>query len=263
MVAIALSLLLHALGFCYLMPRAPMPTAIPRGDDSRLSIALPPLPPPAAQAPAAAATPAAAGPAQQPAPRRPVRPALAIKAAPAIVPRTSSTLPDAVQHVPAAADDMLTQLDAARRRRADAAAPEITAAPEDDAQRANRIARENIAAAHPGARGADKDDQGGVFQVRRLGLHSAEFMFRGWNVDFRRNSTQLVNVEQGADQDIRIAVVQKMIELIRRHKSGDFVWDSHRLGQQFTLSAKPEHGGELQQFLLREFFPDYVAATPR
>lgn len=264
MLAIALSVLLHTLGFWYLLERAPIPTsAMPRGDDSRLSITLTPY---QAPAPLAPASPAAAKPARRTlAPRKPARHAAA-SAAPAAVPGKIVAPADSAQRMPmpAPADDMLTQLDAARKRRADAAAQDGTAAPEDDAQRANRIARANIAAAHPnGVQGQDQDDHGGVFQIRRVGLHSADFMFRGWNPNFRRDSTQLIDVDQGTEDDIRIAVVKKMIELIRRHKSGDFVWDSHRLGREFTLSARPEHDGELQQFLLREFFPDYVAATHR
>ena len=257
MLAIALSLLLHALGFWYLIEQtAPPVTASASADGGPLRIRLTPLQPHAAQAlPAPPARPAETRPKQ-------VRQAAA---KPASTPGTSIAPADGTP--PAPADDMLTQLNAARQRRADAAAQqpaleaEAAVAPEDDAQRANRIARANIAAAHPGAQGSDKDDHGGVFQIRRIGLHSAEFMFRGWNVHFRRDSTQLVNVDQGADDDIRIAVVKKMIELIRRHKSGDFIWDSHRLDKQFTLSARTEHGSELQQFLLREFFPDYVAAA--
>lgn len=267
MVAIALSVLLHGLGFWYLIERAPLPTATPRGEDSRLSVWLTPFQPHAPLAPASL-TPAK--PAKKTLPPKPARHAAVIKAAPAATPRKTITAADAAQRVPipaplpAPADDMLTQLDAARKRRTDAAAQDGAAAPEDDAQRANRVARANIAAAHPGgAQGADKDDHGGVFQIRHIGLHSADFMFRGWNLNFRRNSTQLVSVDQGADDDIRIAVVKKMIELIRRHKDGDFIWDSHRLDKQFTLSARPEHGGELQQFLLREFFPDYTATARR
>lgn len=264
MVAIALSVLLHALGFWYLIEHAPLPTsANPRGDDGRLSVSLTPLQPRTALAPEAPAAPAR--PAPRPVLHKPIRQSER-RPAPAPIPdqpirRQESAQPEPV---PAAADDMLTQLEAARKRRADAAAQDGTAAPEDDAQRANRIARANIAAAHPGGvQGAGKDEHGGVFQIRRLGLHSAEFMFHGWNLNFRRDSTQLINVDQGADEDIRITVVRKMIELIRRHKSADFIWNSHRLGREFTLSAKPEHDSELQQFLLREFFPDYVAAAPR
>lgn len=261
MLAIALSVLLHGLGLWYLSAHAPIPTtASPRGDDSRLRISLTPFQPRTAPEP-----PAPAKTTKQPVPRKPIRQS-ELNPRPSIAPTIAPTIAaaDSAQRVPAAADDMLTQLEAARKRRADAAAQDSSAAPEDDAQRANRIARENIAAAHPGgAQGADRDDHGGVFQIRRLGLHSAEFMFRGWNLNFRRDSTQLVNVEQGADDDIRIAVVKKMIALIRRHKSADFIWDSHRVGRQFTLSAKPEHDSELQQFLLQEFFPDYAAAARR
>lgn len=268
MVAIALSVLLHALGFWYLIEHAPIPsTTSPRGDDSRLSISLAPFQPRTAIAPEAPETPAPARPAPRPVLRKPIRQSDP-GPAPAPVPNQLITRPESAQRVPtpapAAADDMLAQLDAARKRRADAAAQENAAAPEDDAQRANRIARANIAAAHPGGvQGAGKDEHGGVFQIRRLGLHSAEFMFHGWNLNFRRDSTQLINVDQGADEDIRITVVRKMIELIRRHKSADFIWNSHRLGREFTLSAKPEHDSELQQFLLREFFPDYAAAARR
>ena len=270
MVAIALSVLLHALGFWYLIEHAPLPsTTSPRGDDSRLSISLAPFQPRTAIAPEAPEAPAPARPAPRPVLRKPIRQSDP-GPAPAPVPNQLITRPESAQRVPipvpapAPADDMLTQLDAARKLRADAAAQENAAAPEDDAQRANRIARANIAAAHPGGmQGTGKDEHGGVFQIRRLGLHSAEFMFHGWNLNFRRDSTQLINVDQGADEDIRIAVVRKMIELIRHHKSADFIWDSHRLGREFTLSAKPEHDSELQQFLLREFFPDYAAAARR
>jgi hypothetical protein len=267
MVAIALSVLLHALGFWYWIEHAPIPsTATPRGEDSRLSITLTPLQAHAAPEPEPP-VPAPARPAEKPVARKPIR-RVVVKTAPAITPRMTIAVPDSAQRMPAPADDMLTQLDAARQRRADAAEQQpalqgTDAAPEDDAQRANRVARANIAAAHPGAQGADKDDHGGVFQIRHIGPHNAEFMFRGWNLNFRRNSTQLVSVDQGADEDIQIAVVKKMIELIRSHKSGDFIWESHRLGKEFTLSARPEHGSELQQFLLREFFPDYVATARR
>lgn len=267
-IAIALSVLLHALGFWYLIAHAPLPTtASPRGDDSRLSISLTPFQPRTALAPEVHEAPAR--PAPKPVLRKPIRQSDR-SPAPAMVPNQPIARPESAQRVPvtvtapAPADDMLTQLDAARKRRADAAAQENAAAPEDDAQRANRIARANIAAAHPGGmQGAGKDEQGGVFQIRRLGLHSAEFMFRGWNLNFRRDSTQLIDVDQGADEDIRIAVVRKMIELIRRHKSADFIWTSHRMDREFTLSARPEHDGELQQFLLREFFPDYAATARR
>ena len=110
--------------------------------------------------------------------------------------------------------------------------------------------------------GVDEDDTGGVFQIRYIGLHYAEFFFHGWNRDFRRDWSQLVTVEQGSDDNIQIAVIKKMIGIIRAYKQNDFVWDSRRLGRHVTLSARPEDDAELQRFLMREFFPG-KAMAPR
>ena len=82
-------------------------------------------------------------------------------------------------------------------------------------------------------------------------------MFRGWNPSSRWNSLRLVTVERGTEVDIETAVVKKIIDVIREKKTGDFLWDSHRLGKTLTLSARPEDSAELQRFLMREFFPDY------
>jgi hypothetical protein len=174
-----------------------------------------------------------------------------------------ATKPDA-----SAPDDMFAYVQAARKRRA-AAEPtpstetENTPPAEDANQRANRIARENVAFSQKHGPGAERDDSGGLFQLRNVGLNHAEFLFRGWNTNFRRNWSQMVAVDQGGELDIETAVVKKMIEIIRSKKSDDFIWDSHRLGKEVTLSARPEHSRELQQFLLREFFPDYAPLARR
>ena len=128
---------------------------------------------------------------------------------------------------------------------------------ETESERANRIARDNIAFQQNG-NGANRDKSGGVFQVRQIGLHNASFMFRGWNTNFKRDSVQLIDVDQGGEEDIENAVVKRMIELIRSQKPDEFVWDSHRLGRSITLNAGAAYEGELRQFLLKEFFPTYV-----
>ncbi len=79
-------------------------------------------------------------------------------------------------------------------------------------------------------------------------------MFFGWNKDIRHNTNQLVEVRKGDDSDIRIAVVRKMIAIIREHASGDFLWESRRLGRQITLSARPADNAGLEEVLLKEFF---------
>jgi hypothetical protein len=89
-----------------------------------------------------------------------------------------------------------------------------------------------------------------------MGLNDAAFIFFGWNKDIGRNSRQLIEVERGDNSDIRIAVVRKMIAIIREKETGDFVWRSKRLGQSITLSARPRDNAGLEGFLMRDLFAD-------
>ena len=66
-----------------------------------------------------------------------------------------------------------------------------------------------------------------------------------------------VTVQRGSEPDIETAIVKKMIELIRKEKTGDFEWDSHRLGRVVTMSARPQDEQQLIEFLYKEMFPDY------
>ena len=54
-----------------------------------------------------------------------------------------------------------------------------------------------------------------------------------------------------------------MIELIRKEKTGDFEWDSHRLGKVITMSARVKDTAELQAFLMKEMFPEYRPPAQR
>jgi hypothetical protein len=163
---------------------------------------------------------------------------------------------------------MFTQLEAARRRRAEAQSQDRPATPDAPPQRSeapdpNSIARANVAESLKRASGPNQKDSGGVFQVRHVGYRDATFVFHGWNANSRRQVNQLIDVELGTEPDIETAVVKKMIEIIRAQTTDTFVWDSHRLGKQLTLSARREDSVELQQFLMREFFPDYIRAPRR
>jgi hypothetical protein len=155
--------------------------------------------------------------------------------------------------------DMMAQLEAKRRLRAEQAPQATEGSGESEAARANRIARANIAAAV--GKGQDKEDTGGMFQIRNQTFNSADISFRGWNSNFKRNWSQLVRVEQGGEPDIETAVVKKMIDIIRQYKQEDFVWESHRLNRNITLSARQRDTSELQAFLLKEFYPDYKRAN--
>jgi hypothetical protein len=98
------------------------------------------------------------------------------------------------------------------------------------------------------------DGTGGVFHVTRVGGRTAEFAFNGWNPKGRGRWREMIEVEAGPDGDVERAVVRRMIALIREHYSGDFSWESHRLGRVLVLSAAPEDNAGLEEFLLREFF---------
>ena len=277
---LALAVLLHLLLLWLILAPDPLVIKPPKGgteeaityiaplaDASEASQATPPRPKPLPRTPPQPPQPKSLPVARKTPPKPPKPPTITPPApqlaanepltpAPAIAPQ-----PDAIREAPA--DDFSTRIEAARKRRAEAQAQDPSmaqAAPESDSQRANRIARDNIAFQQRG-QGVERDQTGGVFQLRDVRTHSAEFMFRGWNPNFRRNSSQLVAVEQGSEPDIENAIVKRMINLIRTHKSGEFVWESHRLGRQITLNADPTHEGELRQFLIREFFPTYVRSS--
>jgi hypothetical protein len=64
----------------------------------------------------------------------------------------------------------------------------------------------------------------------------------------------VIEVDAGLGGDIELAIVRRMIELIRTHYTGDFRWDSHRIGRVVVLSARPEDQAELERFLQNEFF---------
>jgi hypothetical protein len=153
--------------------------------------------------------------------------------------------------------DMQAYIEARRKQRGAATAHNEQPAEESENERATRIAKANIAAANGRSLGDDRNETGGVFSISNKTFHSADLKFRGWNPNFKRRWLQQVAVEQGGEIDIETAVVKKMIELIRKEKTGDFEWDSHRLQRVVTMSARVQDTAELQAFLFKEMFPEY------
>ncbi|CAN5362520.1 hypothetical protein BH11PSE11_BH11PSE11_20600 [soil metagenome] len=94
----------------------------------------------------------------------------------------------------------------------------------------------------------------GVFQILHMGPRMAEFSFRGWKSDSGRDWKQVIAVDAGPHGDVELAVVQRMIQLIRSHFSGDFNWESHRLHRMMVLSARVDDNAALEDFMMREFF---------
>ena len=126
--------------------------------------------------------------------------------------------------------------------------------PESEKERLNRIVAANLGLNKTPVFGDDPKRGGGMFQIRRLGYDDAEFFFNGWNKDIGRVARQLIEVRKGSNPDIRIAVVRKIIEIIRAQEPGDFVWVSRRYSRQVARSARPADKAALEEYLMREFF---------
>ena len=94
----------------------------------------------------------------------------------------------------------------------------------------------------------------GVFQILNVGPRVAQFRFVGWTNDARDSKRQTITVDAGLNGDVQLAIIDRMIELIRIHYSGDFNWDSQRLGRVVVLSARKSDQDELRRFMMREFF---------
>jgi len=150
--------------------------------------------------------------------------------------------------------DMQAYIEAQRKRRG--APAQTDQAEESAAARGTRNALANIAAIN-GRGGQDPNETGGVFSISNKTFSSADLKFRGWNPNFKRRWLTAVTVDRGSEPDIETAIVKKMIELIRKEKTGDFEWDSHRLNRVVTLSARPQDTQELMSFLYKEMFPEY------
>lgn len=257
-IGIAVSVLLHVLVVLYFLFRpAPQRQVLPPASHESAMVYIAPLKdqPRAQPKPQPKAEPKQAK--SKPPPQRQQRQAVAITRP--TRPKLEVIVPPVVAPVltPVVEDDMEARIAARRKQRGETQPAPV--AEESEKDRAMRVARANIAGAQGKNSGADRDDSGGVFSIVDQTSHSASIKFRGWNANFKRRWLSQVQVEQGAELDIETAIVKKMIELIRKEKPGDFVWESHRLGRNVPMSALPEHSAELQAFLLKEFFPDYRA----
>jgi hypothetical protein len=218
-------------------PRVPPPQAKPSPPRTQPKVAKPQPPKPAPEVLARA----------EPAPSAPVVPA----PAPPKPPRAAEPTPEG---------DLSSLVEARRRARAEAAAAASAASPpiageaEDANARATRLAAANLGSNRKPSFGSDPRKGGGVFAIERMGYDSAEFTFFGWNKHIQRNTLQLIEVRRETEPDIRVAVVRRMIAIIREQEPEDFVWESKRLGRNVMMSARPKDQRGLEEFLMREFF---------
>lgn len=275
-VAVALSLLLHVAVMWKWLPQIHFPSLDDtKRDDASGSLVVrlaPPPRPPAAPPPAPPPAPVLqlppspvreARPVARPPPAPPVialnRPAPEAPAVPPPTPPIPAPAPAPAR--PPAEGDLASYIEARRRARNESAPPPsppgIASAPQaaDDKERSNRVVAGNLAQRKL-TFGYDPSKSGGLFEIKRMGFSDAEFVFFGWDKAIRRNTMQLIAVQKGSNSDTRIAVIRKMIAIIREYEQEDFLWESQRLGRSLMLSARQRDTAGLEEFLMREFFPE-------
>jgi hypothetical protein len=266
-VAFALSLMLHALALFGWLPKVPLlPFEDPKQGKASGSLAVrmapsaAPAPPPA---PAIRAQPAPAPRPPSPKAAQPSPSAPRVLALERPSPAAARPARPAEAARPPADSDLASYIEARRRAREPAPAPPLSQASppaqpttESEQERHNRTVAENLGLNLTPSFGAERKTGGGIFQVERVGYDEAEFFFYGWNKEIRRNARQMISVRRGDNPSMEIAVVRKMIAIIREHSSGDFLWESPRLGRTVSLSARLADNAGLEDFMMREFFSD-------
>lgn len=184
-------------------------------------------------------------------PKLPIPSVIAVEK-PAIIASTPPTLKTPLAAENNAPTDLMSYINAKRQR-----SQEL----EDNAARENAavIANARVPSADEQAdanikRNLQQQGTNGIFEIRQKTSRTGRFSFKGWKNDYSNLRLELIDVEAGADGDIDLAIVKKMIAIIRREYSGDFNWESHRLGRVIVLSARIEDNTGLEDFLMQEFF---------
>jgi hypothetical protein len=262
-VTIILSALIHLAALVFWIPHTRL---FSPGDESlepdRLEVRLAAAPPPAPAPPPSRETPPSA-PSRPPkaAPRAPVMtvPKVAVPSTP-LPPIQAPTLPVPTpapevatpRPTPAPAEaDLSAYIQARRHERGLPDSASSEAKPNLD----SAIAA-NLPAPSRGVAAQDPKRGGGLFEIKRMDYDDAAFEFFGWNADMQRRTPQLIEVRKGDNSDMRIAVVRRMIAVIREYSKDDFVWRSVRHNKDYVLSARLADNAALEDFLMHEFFDD-------
>lgn len=250
-IALIISLVLHAIILFFVLPELKPKATSPKHQVINITL----LNPEPAPAPAPIASP-------EPEPRKlePVKPAETkrpkiAKQQPAIPKVIATPSPQASQQTPIPAPpkapersqeatDMMALVQANRQRReGDNRAYPAPSLPMEDAR--DEVIKKNLA----------QQGTNGIFQIKEINLRTAQFTFRGWKSNYGNARLELIDVQAAPNEGIEIAIVRKMIVVIRRDYSGDFHWLSPRYGDVIK-SARIEDTAELEKFLMEEFFPN-------
>ncbi len=251
-VMVVLSIVLHALFFVFVLPKKMDVDPIGPVTEQPLNVVINQPPAPAPETPQVPPEPVA-----RPPPRAtPLvrRPSLVPPREPVPQITVPTPAPAPLQPPPTAAPqvDMMAamrEMRAQREAQRSAAASPGTTNPGDAATR-------NLQTL------SGREGVGGVFEILRKGTRTAEFAFNGWRPDSRRQWREVIEVDAGQGGNVELAIIRRMIELIRQHYKGEFQWESRRLQRVVKLSAAVEDSEGLEDFMMREFFGQPVV-NPR
>ncbi|MBS0498473.1 MAG: hypothetical protein JSR51_12625 [Proteobacteria bacterium] len=263
-------LIIWGLGFFLSMPEVKIETPPPvaasfidiqedENATSSMPAAAPSPPPPQLEQPRAAEEPKPAPKTlPKPAPAPSTRPQTKPKAAEKPVkPKTpipakevakTKAPPEPPADAPADLSEYINQAKARRRAEGLFDTPDSAPAPATKQPSADEVRMANI------RRNLQNPGTSGIFQIMRIGPRTAEFTFRAWTTGQSNPRLQTIQVQAGPDGSIELAIIRRMIQLIREHYKEDFNWESHRLHRVVVLSAREKDTAGLEEFLMREFF---------
>jgi hypothetical protein len=258
-VTVALSILIHVAVLFIWIPRTHLLTPGDQEQDQltdrlQVRLAAPPTPPPSSAPQTQATLPSSPKPPRTIARIRPPPVAtLPNPQAPAIVspPPAPPVVAAPTRPSPPIEGDLAAYVQARRRERG-----EQEAALDNEAAQFNRAIAANLPAPARGVAAQDTKRGGGIFGIKRMTYDDAAFEFYGWNTAMGRKTPQLIEVRKGDNADMRIAVVRRMIVIIRQFEKEDFNWESPRRGHVVVLSARLSDNAALEDYLMHEFFDD-------
>ena len=222
-VAVSLSLLLHAaamLGWLPLIHMTPFEDPMSGKKPGSIAVRIAPAPPPPRPA-EVERPPVPPAPRAKPAPSpsttvaaAPPRPAPLSRVITLDSPSPAAT-PAPAEPARPPAEDLASLIAARRRARGEPAQAAPSPPAETEQQRHSREVAENLGLTRTPTFGSNPERGGGVFQVRSKSLDYAELSFYGWNKMVGRITLQRIEVPRGSNPSIEIAVVRRIIEVIR------------------------------------------------
>jgi hypothetical protein len=182
-----------------------------------------------------------------------------------VPPPPETTPPEPAPQPAPPEEDMLSKLEARRAARAaaeqEAAVENAAAAEAAGGPSVNQRIMDNINRAKNGA--VHGIGTGGVFEVTKIGVREGSFRFNGWHPESGDNWRESYTVDAGEGGNVQLAIVKKVIDVIRKYKKGDFEFESRLYGHPVTMSARPEDGASLETFLMKELFQEDTLAHPQ